>query len=70
MPPPMLLIVEDNEEDLFLLKRAFERARVTNPVQSVRSGAEMTKYLSGPRPLSRPGRRHAVQGLILFWTCI
>jgi CheY-like chemotaxis protein len=65
MPPPMLLIVEDNEDDLFLLKRAFERARVTNPVQSVRSGAEMTKYLMGLGPY-RDRQAHPVPGLIFL----
>ena len=45
--PAPLLIVEDNEDDLFLLTRALSRARVTNPVQSVRGGAELTKYLMG-----------------------
>ena len=42
-----LLIVEDNEDDLFLLTRALSRAHVANPVQSVRGGAELTKYLMG-----------------------
>ena len=50
MSPAPLLIVEDNEDDLFLLTRAFERAHVANPVQSVRSGAELTKYLMGIGP--------------------
>jgi CheY-like chemotaxis protein len=44
---PVILIVEDNEDDLFLLTRALQRARVTNPVRSVRSGAELAKYLMG-----------------------
>ena len=37
-----LLIVEDNEDDLLLLTRALSRAHVSNPVNSVRSGAELT----------------------------
>jgi CheY-like chemotaxis protein len=45
--PPTLLIVEDNDDDLFLLTRALKGARVTNPIRSVRSGAELTKYLMG-----------------------
>src|SRR5689334_4760681 len=42
-----VLIVEDNEDDLFMLTRALQNARVANPVHTVRSGAEMTKYLMG-----------------------
>jgi CheY-like chemotaxis protein len=47
MHPATLLIVEDNEDDLFLLTRALDRAHVANPVKSVRSGAELTQYLLG-----------------------
>jgi CheY-like chemotaxis protein len=65
MPPPTLLIVEDNEDDLFLLTRAFERAQVANPVQSVRSGAELTKYLMGIGPF-RDRRVHPLPGAIFL----
>lgn len=65
MPPPTLLIVEDNEDDLFLLNRALERAHVTNPVQSVRSGAELTKYLMGLGPY-RDRQSHPLPGLIFL----
>ena len=44
---PTILIVEDNEHDLYLLTHALQRAGVKNPVKSVRSGAELTKYLMG-----------------------
>ncbi len=47
MLPAPLLIVEDNEDDLFLLTRALARAHVTNPIKTVRGGAELTKYLMG-----------------------
>ena len=65
MPLPTLLIVEDNEEDLFLLTRAFERAHVANPVQSVRSGAELTKYLMGIGPF-RDRKNHPLPGIIFL----
>jgi CheY-like chemotaxis protein len=65
MQPPLLLIVEDNEDDLFLLTRAFERAQVANPVQSVRSGAELTKYLMGIGPF-RDRKLHPLPGLIFL----
>ena len=66
MPPlPTLLIVEDNEDDLFLLTRAFERAHVANPVMSVRSGAELTKYLMGIGPY-RDRKNHPLPGVIFL----
>jgi CheY-like chemotaxis protein len=65
MALPLLLIVEDNEDDLFLLKRAFERAHVANPIQSVRSGVELTKYLMGIGPY-RDREQYALPGLIFL----
>jgi CheY-like chemotaxis protein len=65
MPPPVLLIVEDNEDDLFLLKRAFERSQVANPVQSVSSGTELTKYLMGIGPF-RDRKTYPLPGLIFL----
>jgi len=65
MPLPTLLIVEDNEDDLFLLTRAFERAHVANPVTSVRSGAELTKYLMGIGPF-RDRKLHPLPGVIFL----
>jgi CheY-like chemotaxis protein len=65
MPLPTLLIVEDNEDDLFLLTRALERAHVANPVTSVRSGAELTKYLMGIGQF--PDRKnHPLPGVIFL----
>jgi CheY-like chemotaxis protein len=42
-----ILHVEDREEDVFLLKRAFQKAEITNPVQVARDGQEAIDYLSG-----------------------
>ena len=41
------MIVEDREDDIFLMRKAFDRAFLTNPVQVVRSGDEAVAYLSG-----------------------
>ena len=43
----VILIVEDREDDLFVIQKAFARAYVSNPVQIVRDGAEAIAYLSG-----------------------
>lgn len=42
-----ILVVEDDENDLFLLKRAFAKAKVTNPIHAARDGEEAIAYLSG-----------------------
>jgi CheY-like chemotaxis protein len=42
-----ILHVEDREEDVFLLKYAFKRAEIKNPVHVVKDGQEAIDYLSG-----------------------
>jgi CheY-like chemotaxis protein len=41
-----VLVVEDDENDVFLLKRAFQAADVQNPVLLFRDGQEVMDYLS------------------------
>jgi CheY-like chemotaxis protein len=43
----VILLVEDLEHDVFLIRRALEQARLTNPVQVVRDGEEAVEYLGG-----------------------
>ena len=40
-----ILLVEDNEDDLFLMKRALRSARILNPVFAVQTGQEAMDYL-------------------------
>jgi CheY-like chemotaxis protein len=42
-----LLLVEDNEDDVFLMKRALKEARVTNRLCVVEDGQEAVDYLAG-----------------------
>jgi CheY-like chemotaxis protein len=42
-----ILLVEDNEDDLFLMKRALRSARIVNPVIVVETGQEAMDYLAG-----------------------
>jgi CheY-like chemotaxis protein len=42
-----LLLVEDNEDDVFLMRRALHGANVVNPLQVVEDGQEALDYLSG-----------------------
>ena len=42
-----ILLVEDNEDDIFLMRRAFSSADIANPVQIVNDGQSAIDYLSG-----------------------
>jgi CheY-like chemotaxis protein len=43
----LILLVEDREDDVFLLRRSFSKAGITNPMQVVRNGEEAISYLIG-----------------------
>lgn len=47
MPRKSILIVEDNEDDVVLLRRAFNSAEINNPVHVVQDGCSATDYLEG-----------------------
>src|SRR5580700_10308531 len=42
-----VLLVEDDLNDIFLVKRAFKKANLANPLQVVTDGAEAVQYLIG-----------------------
>ena len=42
-----ILLVEDNEDDAFLMKRALKEAGVVNPLVHVEDGKEAIDYLQG-----------------------
>lgn len=42
-----ILLVEDNEDDVFLMKRALKAAAVTNPLHVVDNGQMAIDYLAG-----------------------
>ena len=48
----LVLIVEDNDDDVFLLKHAFRKAGITNPVHVSRTGEDAIAYLAGTDPYS------------------
>lgn len=43
----LFLLVEDREDDVLLIKRAFAKANVLNPLHVVSSGEEAIAYLQG-----------------------
>lgn len=42
-----ILLVEDDLNDIFLVKRAFKRAHISNPLQVVTDGEKAIEYLHG-----------------------
>lgn len=42
-----ILLIEDNEDDVFLMRRALQKAGIANPLQVTRDGQEAMDYLAG-----------------------
>ena len=51
-----ILLVEDDPNDVILIKRAFEKAKIANPITVVRDGEEAIEYLDrcGPDEAKAP----------------
>lgn len=47
---PPILLVEDDPDDAWLIRRAFERAAAGNPLRRVGTGSEAIGYLQGDPP--------------------
>lgn len=47
---PLILLVEDSDDDAYLIGRAFERASVGNPLRRLKNGGEAIAYLNGDPP--------------------
>ncbi|PWU17323.1 MAG: two-component system response regulator [Verrucomicrobia bacterium] len=43
----VILLVEDNQDDVSFILRAFKRAEISNPIYAVADGEEAMAYLSG-----------------------
>jgi CheY-like chemotaxis protein len=50
--PPPILAADDEEADRFILKLAFEKAKLPHPAITVRDGKEVVDYLSGQAPFT------------------
>jgi CheY-like chemotaxis protein len=48
----LILLVEDNEDHVFLLQHAFQKAEVTNPLHVATTGEDAIAYLAGTEPYS------------------
>jgi CheY-like chemotaxis protein len=49
-PPAPILLVDDDENDVFLFERALRAAGVDQPIRVVRDGEEALRYLAGEPP--------------------
>ena len=49
---PTILLVEDQPNDVLLLQRALQKAKVPNPVQVVGDGEDAIAYFSGTGPFA------------------
>ena len=50
--PQTILLVDDSEDNLFLMRAAFEMAKGNNPLQEACNGEEAIAYLKGEGPYS------------------
>ena len=48
----LFLLVEDDENDILLIRRAFLKAKIVNPLQVVKGGEAAIAYLNGEGPYS------------------
>ncbi len=65
MPKPVVLYVEDEEDDVLLMKLAFEKAGLGQALQSVGDGIDAMKYLAGENSYA-DRQRHPLPSLVLL----
>ena len=61
----LIVVVEDDEDDVALLKRAFRKVEVVNPVVFLADGDEAVAYLDGKGPYANRDE-HPLPMLILL----
>jgi len=64
-PAATILLVEDDPNDVFLMKRALKAAAVANPLQVAGDGREAVAYLSGTGPFA-DRKRFPLPGLLFL----
>ena len=60
-----ILLAEDNENDILLMRRAFSQAAIPNPLFVVRDGQEVIDYLAGNGKYAERGA-HPMPRLLLL----
>ena len=48
----VILLVEDRDDDIVLIRKSFEKAELANPIYVVKNGEEAVAYLTGDAPFS------------------
>lgn len=61
----VILIAEDDENDVFLIRRAFHQAQFDNPLQVVPTGEDAISYLRGDPPYNNR-EQHPIPALLLL----
>jgi len=61
----VILLIEDRDDDVLLVRKALEKAELPNPVYVVKDGEEAIAYLSGEPPYSTRSN-HPLPDLILL----
>jgi CheY-like chemotaxis protein len=62
--PFHILIIEDNIDDEFMIRRAFQKAHIVNEIRCVRDGEEALEYLLHRERYA--GTIHPMPGLVLL----
>jgi CheY-like chemotaxis protein len=60
-----ILLAEDRDDDIFLIRKAFERGNLPNPLQVVRNGEETIAYLKGEGKFANRAE-YPLPGLLLL----
>src|ERR1041385_2123941 len=60
-----ILLAEDDKNDIFLMRRAFDSAGFLNPLFVVHNGEEVIQYLEGTGQFS-PREKYPLPGLLLL----
>ncbi len=60
-----ILLIEDDPNDVFLIQRAFSKAKIMNPIQTVKNGEDAISYLAGKDVFSNR-ERYPLPVLILL----
>lgn len=60
-----VLLVEDNDDDIFFMRRAFRNAAISNPMVVVQDGQSAIDYLGG-RGTYANRSEHPLPGLVLL----
>lgn len=65
MSEATILLIEDQEDDIFMITHAFKRGCISNPFRVVRDGEEAIAYLSGNGVFADRGK-FPMPGLVLL----